>query len=156
MAAQAAITPSEPVLVVGGRGKTGRRLADPLRARGNPVRIGTRRGTPPFDSNDHTTWPAALRGVRAAYVTYYPPEAGHYVQVDEPREVAPRSRRRAEHEPMTGPCPTGLRSAGRTGLGHSRARSQEEIDSTRLTRLTAPGGDPTTRLNARANAASER
>lgn len=33
---------------------------------------------------------------------------------------------------------------------------QAAIGSTGLARRTAPGGDPTTRLNARANAASER
>ena len=33
---------------------------------------------------------------------------------------------------------------------------QAAIDSTGLARRTAPGGDPTTRLNARAKAASER
>ena len=36
------------------------------------------------------------------------------------------------------------------------SEAQAAIDSTGLARRTAPGGDPTTRLNARANAASER
>ncbi len=36
------------------------------------MRIGTPRSTPPFDWNDEATWPAAFRGVRAAYVIYYP------------------------------------------------------------------------------------
>ncbi len=36
------------------------------------MRIGTPRRTPPFDWNDRTTWPEALRDMRAAYITYYP------------------------------------------------------------------------------------
>ncbi len=63
---------NQPVLVLGGTGKTGSRVADRLRARGMPVRIGSRKGTPPFDWEDRSTWPSALDGVRAAYISYYP------------------------------------------------------------------------------------
>ena len=59
-------------LVVGGTGKTGRRVADRLSARGLPVRVGSRSGEPPFDWEDATTWAPAVKGVEAAYVTYYP------------------------------------------------------------------------------------
>jgi uncharacterized protein YbjT (DUF2867 family) len=59
-------------LLVGGTGKTGRRVAERLQARGLPVRIGSRSAAPPFDWEDPETWAAALRGVAAAYVTYYP------------------------------------------------------------------------------------
>ena len=59
-------------LVVGGTGKTGRRVAARLAARGRPVRVGSRSGQPPFDWEDRATWAPALRDVRAAYVTYYP------------------------------------------------------------------------------------
>ena len=59
-------------LIVGGTGKTGRRVADRLTARGLPVRVGSRSGQPPFDWNDRATWAPALRGMHAAYVTYYP------------------------------------------------------------------------------------
>jgi len=59
-------------LIVGGTGKTGRRVADRLTARGLPVRVGSRSGEPPFDWNDRATWAPALRGMHAAYVTYYP------------------------------------------------------------------------------------
>ncbi|WP_129843628.1 NAD(P)H-binding protein [Streptomyces sp. RFCAC02] len=65
-------TQQGPVLVIGGTGKTGRRVARRLTARGLPVRIGSRAGTPAFDWTDPTTWPAALAGTRAAYITYYP------------------------------------------------------------------------------------
>jgi hypothetical protein len=37
-----------PTLVRGGPGKTGRRVAQRLAARGLPVRIGSRSGEPPF------------------------------------------------------------------------------------------------------------
>jgi uncharacterized protein YbjT (DUF2867 family) len=59
-------------LVLGGTGKSGRRVAQRLLARGVPTRIGSRSGRPPFDWEDRTTWAPALEGVRAAYVTYYP------------------------------------------------------------------------------------
>ncbi|MFI6114421.1 NmrA family transcriptional regulator, partial [Kitasatospora sp. NPDC051164] len=60
------------VLVVGGTGKTGRRVADRLAARGYEVRVGSRSGAVPFDWNDRGTWEASLVGVSAAYLTYYP------------------------------------------------------------------------------------
>jgi uncharacterized protein YbjT (DUF2867 family) len=63
---------SDTVLVVGGTGKTGRRVAERLTARGVPVRIGSRSATPPFDWDDRATWGPALRGTTAAYVSYYP------------------------------------------------------------------------------------
>jgi len=62
----------KPVLVVGGSGKTGRRVADRLRALGLPVRIGSRSGAPAFDWNDPAGWPAALAGTGAAYIAYSP------------------------------------------------------------------------------------
>ncbi|MCB0963702.1 MAG: NAD(P)H-binding protein [Acidimicrobiales bacterium] len=65
-------TNDRPVLVLGGTGKTGRRVAERLRHQGIPVRIGSRASAVPFDWNEPTTWPAALSGVRAAYVSYYP------------------------------------------------------------------------------------
>ena len=59
-------------LVLGGTGKTGRRVAERLGARGLPVRIGSRFATPSFHWDDPATWPAALRNVGAVYVSYYP------------------------------------------------------------------------------------
>lgn len=59
-------------LVVGGTGKTGRRVADRLRERGVGVRITSRRGVPPFDWSDRETWAPVLKGIDAAYLTYYP------------------------------------------------------------------------------------
>src|SRR5215218_1322664 len=62
----------EMTLVLGGTGKTGRRVAARLQARGLPVRIGSRSGEPPFDWEKPETWASALDGVSAAYVSYYP------------------------------------------------------------------------------------
>lgn len=59
-------------LVIGGTGKTGRRVAEKLTALGRPVRVGSRSGAPAFDWNDPGTWGPALEGVDRAYVTYYP------------------------------------------------------------------------------------
>ncbi|MGH8470606.1 MAG: NmrA family transcriptional regulator [Gammaproteobacteria bacterium] len=59
-------------LVIGATGKTGRRVAERLRARKIPVRFGSRSGKPPFDWADPGTWSAALRDVGAVYVTYHP------------------------------------------------------------------------------------
>jgi uncharacterized protein YbjT (DUF2867 family) len=66
---------SNPILVIGGTGKTGRRVVERLQARGVPVRIGTRSSDPPFNWLDPSTWAPAVQGVKAAYVTYYPDTA---------------------------------------------------------------------------------
>ena len=63
---------NETILVLGGTGKTGRRVAQQLMACGVPTRLGSRSGQPPFDWEDRTTWVPALRGVEAVYVSYYP------------------------------------------------------------------------------------
>jgi uncharacterized protein YbjT (DUF2867 family) len=59
-------------LVLGGTGKTGRRVAERLAERGLLVRIGSRFAEPPFDWEKPDTWATALDGVSAAYVSYYP------------------------------------------------------------------------------------
>jgi uncharacterized protein YbjT (DUF2867 family) len=65
-------TDPRPILLTGGTGKTGRRVAECLEALRLPVRIGSRRADPPFDWDEPSTWAAALDGVRAVYVTYAP------------------------------------------------------------------------------------
>jgi uncharacterized protein YbjT (DUF2867 family) len=65
-------TASQPILVIGATGKTGRRVAERLAVRDVPTRLGSRVGVPPFDWEDRATWAPALRGIRAAYVSYYP------------------------------------------------------------------------------------
>lgn len=59
-------------LVLGGTGKTGRRVAERLQARGIETRIASRSANPAFDWNTPSTWVAALEGVTAAYITYSP------------------------------------------------------------------------------------
>jgi uncharacterized protein YbjT (DUF2867 family) len=59
-------------LVLGGTGKTGRRVAERLASRGVQTRIASRSADPSFDWNDQSTWDAALDGVTAAYITYAP------------------------------------------------------------------------------------
>ncbi|MGD8588505.1 MAG: ester cyclase, partial [Chromatiales bacterium] len=59
-------------LVVGGTGKTGRRVAERLQAGGAATRIASRSSNPAFDWNDASTWNAVLEGVTAAYISYAP------------------------------------------------------------------------------------
>ncbi|MEM6913470.1 MAG: NAD(P)H-binding protein [Pseudomonadota bacterium] len=61
-----------PVLVVGGTGKTGRRVAARLQDKGVDVRIGSRTGSPPFDWQNEEGWDRCLEGVKAAYITFAP------------------------------------------------------------------------------------
>lgn len=60
------------VLVLGGTGKTGRRVAEQLTALGWPVRIGSRSADPSFDWDDQSTWKPALKGIDSVYISYYP------------------------------------------------------------------------------------
>ncbi|MDT0319850.1 NmrA family NAD(P)-binding protein [Streptomyces millisiae] len=62
------MTENHHILVLGGTGKTGRRVARLLPG----ARVGSRTGTPPFDWTDRATWDPALAGTRAAYLAYYP------------------------------------------------------------------------------------
>lgn len=65
-------TASGTVLVLGGTGKTGRRVVERLQTRGVEVRVGSRSAAPPFEWEDPATWGPALAGVTAVYVSYYP------------------------------------------------------------------------------------
>jgi len=61
-----------PTVVLGGTGKTGRRVAAGLRARRIPVRIGSRSGTPAFDWHRPGTWTPVLAGAASVYLAYSP------------------------------------------------------------------------------------
>jgi uncharacterized protein YbjT (DUF2867 family) len=61
-----------PILLVGGTGKTGGRVARRLEAANRAVTLGSRTGVPPFDWDDRPGWKAVLEGVSAVYITYYP------------------------------------------------------------------------------------
>jgi uncharacterized protein YbjT (DUF2867 family) len=63
---------TKATLVLGGTGKTGRRVVERLTARGIPVWVGSRSGEPAFDWEDEASWEPALRDVESVYVSYYP------------------------------------------------------------------------------------
>lgn len=65
-------TAPKPILILGGTGKTGRRLAERLTTHNTPVRIGSRTGSPRFDWEAPATWAPAMQGVSAVYISYYP------------------------------------------------------------------------------------
>lgn len=60
------------VLVLGGNGKTGRRVVEGVRRGGGRVRVGSRAGEPPFLWEDRGTWEKVLEGATAAYLAYAP------------------------------------------------------------------------------------
>ncbi len=59
-------------LVIGGTGKTGKRVADRLIQKGHEVRIGSRSSLPSFDWNNEAGWDAVLDNVSNIYITYSP------------------------------------------------------------------------------------
>jgi len=63
-------TNDRPALILGASGMTGRRVAARLWERNVPVRPGGRDAHPPFDWRDRATWPRALEGARAVYVSH--------------------------------------------------------------------------------------
>jgi len=62
----------KPVLVLGGKGKTGRRVVERLNRLDREVRIASRSTVPSFDWNDRQNWADVLQGVGAVYITYQP------------------------------------------------------------------------------------
>ena len=56
-------------LIIGGTGKTGRRVASRLQDRGLPV---TSLSRPEFDWSDPTTWSSVEQPATAAYITFAP------------------------------------------------------------------------------------
>ncbi|MEW9310180.1 NmrA family NAD(P)-binding protein [Labrys neptuniae] len=60
------------VLVLGGTGKTGRRVVEGLEKAGRTVRLGSRKAQPAFDWERPEGWAAALDGIAAVYVAYQP------------------------------------------------------------------------------------
>ncbi len=59
-------------LVLGGSGKTGRRVVQRLESRGVPTRVGSRSASPSFDWAKPGEWDAVLDGVRSVYINYAP------------------------------------------------------------------------------------
>ncbi|MGW8884649.1 NAD(P)H-binding protein [Streptomyces sp. NPDC055749] len=63
----------ESVVVIGGTGKTGRRVVARLRDQGIETRSASRSGDTRFDWADRATWGPALAGATAAYIVPYDP-----------------------------------------------------------------------------------
>lgn len=63
---------SKNILVLGGKGKTGRRVVSRLVKLGHNVRIGSRSESPAFDWDNPDSWPLALEGMDMAYITFQP------------------------------------------------------------------------------------
>lgn len=59
-------------LIIGGTGKTGRKVVKSLQLLNQNVRIGSRRADIPFDWEDPKTWDAALEGIDKVYITFQP------------------------------------------------------------------------------------
>jgi uncharacterized protein YbjT (DUF2867 family) len=110
----------QTILVLGGTGKTGSRIARRLADRGAIVRIASRSGAVRFDWEDRGTWPAALRGVDALYVAYYPdlafPGAADHVRALARTAVDSGVRRivllSGRGEPQTHPGEEAVRASG--------------------------------------------
>mgnify|MGYP003644720899 FL=1 len=60
------------ILVIGGSGKTGRRVAEGLMREGHKVRIASRSAAAAFDWDKPAGWAAVLSGVSAVYLTFAP------------------------------------------------------------------------------------
>lgn len=84
-------------LVLGGSGKTGRRVVERLRSRGIETCAASRGSSPAFDWNDRSTWAAALEGVSRVYITFAPdlaiPGAPEMIRAFVERAVAGGVRR---------------------------------------------------------------
>ena len=63
----------QQILVLGGNGKTGRRVAEKLNQLAcKEIRIGSRSNTPPFDWERPETWNEAIRNIDSIYITFQP------------------------------------------------------------------------------------
>lgn len=60
------------ILVIGGTGKTGRKVASRLKELGHIVRIGSRSATPAFDWDNSETWSESMQGMDKVYITFQP------------------------------------------------------------------------------------
>lgn len=63
---------TENILVIGGTGKTGKRIVNLLHKQGHQVRIGSRNVSPAFDWHQPEGWSKAVEGMDKVYITYQP------------------------------------------------------------------------------------
>jgi uncharacterized protein YbjT (DUF2867 family) len=59
---------TSPILILGGKGKTGRRVVAQLEAEGVPVRLASRSSEQRFDWYDESTWSGIASGIHTAYL----------------------------------------------------------------------------------------
>lgn len=108
------------IVLFSGTGKTGRRIAQRLAARGAPFRVAARSTTPAFDWNDAATWDAALAGATAIYLAYPPdlsaPTAATHIDALVRRAIAAGVTRivllSGRGEPSVLPAEQAVRDAG--------------------------------------------
>jgi uncharacterized protein YbjT (DUF2867 family) len=81
---------SHNYLVIGGTGKTGRKVVSNLKDRGLNVRIGSRNGSPSFQWEDPSNWREVLEGIDRMYIVFYPDLAvpGAYESIEKLIETA--------------------------------------------------------------------
>ena len=81
------------VLVIGGTGKTGRKVAQKLTDLGHEVRIGSRSADPAFNWDDPSGWDKVLEGIDKMYVTFVPDLAvpGAYEAIKELTEKSKKA-----------------------------------------------------------------
>ncbi len=59
-------------LVIGGTGKTGRKVVERLSRLNRKVRVGSRNANPAFDWQESSTWTETLVGIDQVYITFQP------------------------------------------------------------------------------------
>jgi uncharacterized protein YbjT (DUF2867 family) len=107
-------------LILGGTGKTGRRVAARLTERNLPVRIASRTGAQRFDWDDQNTWAPTLEGVQSMYVAYPPdlaaPTSGPHLRAMAAQAVASGVRKivllSGRGEPQCYPAERAVRESG--------------------------------------------
>jgi len=60
------------ILVIGGTGKTGRKIVNKLNTLGHNVRVGSRSATPAFGWDNPDTWEEAMQNIDKVYITFQP------------------------------------------------------------------------------------
>ncbi|MEM7381277.1 MAG: NmrA family NAD(P)-binding protein [Bacteroidota bacterium] len=60
------------IVVIGGTGKTGRRVVEGLSKQGHQIRVASRKSEPAFDWDKPETYSQALKNMDRAYIVYYP------------------------------------------------------------------------------------
>lgn len=110
----------EAILILGGTGKTGRRVAERLSHRHVTFRVASRSSGARFDWEDQATWAAVLEGARALYIAYPPdlavPSAGPHLRALAAQAVASGVRKivllSGRGEPQCYPAERAVRESG--------------------------------------------